>query len=125
MNSTAELHGTVDPGFEAVADAFAANFAEHGDVGAAVCVYHRGRPVVDLWGGLADRDAGRPWERDTLQLVFSTTKGIAATCVHLLAERGELDLESPVARYWPESLLRERARSRCDGCSRTKPASPR
>jgi len=102
VNSTAELHGTVDPGFEAVADAFAANFAEHGDVGAAVCVYHRGRPVVDLWGGLADRDAGRPWERDTLQLVFSTTKGIAATCVHLLAERGELDLESPVARYWPE-----------------------
>lgn len=97
-----EVHGEVDPAFGAVRDAFAANFAEHGDIGAAVCVYHRGRPVVDLWGGLADRDAGRAWERDTLQLVFSATKGIAATCVHLLAERGVLDLDAPVARYWPE-----------------------
>ena len=97
-----EVHGMVDPAFGAVRDAFEANFAEHGDIGAAVCVYHRGRPVVDLWGGLADRDAGRAWERDTLQLVFSATKGIAATCVHLLAERGVLDLDAPVARYWPE-----------------------
>ena len=96
------VHGSCEPGFEAVADAFRANFTDHGDIGAAVCVYHRGRPVVDLWGGDADRDAGRPWERDTIQLVFSTTKGMAATCVHLLVERGELDLEAPVARYWPE-----------------------
>ena len=102
MGATTEVHGTFDPGFDAVADAFAANFADHGDVGAAVCVYHRGRPVVDLWGGLADREVGRPWARDTLQLVFSTTKGVAATCVHLLAERGTLDLDAPVARYWPE-----------------------
>ena len=58
--------------------------------------------MVDLWGGDADRDAGRPWEQDTIQLVFSTTKGVAATCVHLLVERGELDLEAPVASYWPE-----------------------
>lgn len=98
----APIHGTVEPGFEAVREAFVANFAEHGDVGGAVCVYHRGRPVVDLWGGWADREAGRPWERDTLQLVFSTTKGLSASCVHLLAERGELDLDAPVARYWPE-----------------------
>lgn len=96
------VHGSCEPGFEAVADAFRANFTDHGDIGAAVCVYHRGRPVVDLWGGDADRDAGRPWERDTIQLVFSTTKGMAATCVHLLVERGELDLEAPVAHYWPE-----------------------
>ena len=97
-----EVHGTCEPGFEAVAEAFAVNFAEHGEVGAAVCVFRRGRAVVDLWGGLADRDLGRPWERDTLQLVFSTTKGVAATCVHLLVERGVLDLDAPVARYWPE-----------------------
>jgi CubicO group peptidase (beta-lactamase class C family) len=96
------IDGTVAPGFEAVADAFAANFAEHGDVGAAVCVFHRGEPVVDLWGGYADREQGREWERDTLQLVFSTTKGVAATCVHQLVERGVLDLDAPVARWWPE-----------------------
>ena len=96
------VHGFVEPAFSAVADAFAANFAEHGDIGAAVCVYHHGRAVVDLWGGEADRDERRPWQRDTIQLVFSTTKGMVATCVHMLAERGELDLEAPVARYWPE-----------------------
>lgn len=96
------VHGTVVPGFEPVADAFAANFAEHGEVGAAVCVFHRGRSVVDLWGGFADRELGREWQRDTLQLVFSTTKGVAATCVHQLVERGVLDLDAPVARWWPE-----------------------
>ena len=97
-----EVGGFCEPGFEAVRTAFGSNFAEHGDVGAAVCVYHRGAPVVDLWGGLADREAGRPWEEDTLQLVFSTTKGVTATCVHLLVERGLLDLDEPVATYWPE-----------------------
>lgn len=96
------VDGFAEPGFSAVADAFAANFAERGDVGAAVCVYHRGRAVVDLWGGWADREAGRPWSRNTLQLVFSTTKGMTATCVHLLAQRGDLDLDAPVAAYWPE-----------------------
>lgn len=97
-----DVHGSVDKGFEPVAAAFRANFAEHGDIGAAVCVYHRGQPVVDLWGGDADREAGRSWEEDTIQLVFSTTKGMAATCVHLLVERGELDLDDPVALHWPE-----------------------
>ena len=101
-HTAAEIHGSVDDGFESVADAFRTNFAEHGDIGAAVCVYHRGRPVVDLWGGDADRAAGRTWEQDTIQLVFSTTKGMAATCVHLLVERGELVLDAPVATYWPE-----------------------
>ena len=96
------IDGTVAAGFEGVAGAFEANFAEHGDIGGAVCVYHRGRPVVDLWGGYADREAGRVWERDTLQLVFSTTKGVAATCVHQLVERGVLDLDAPVATWWPE-----------------------
>lgn len=94
------IEGEVAPGFEPVRDAFLANFEHGGDVGAAVCVYRDGRPVVDLWGGLADTT--RPWRRDTMQLVFSATKAATAVCAHLLAERGELDLDAPVARYWPE-----------------------
>jgi len=85
-----------------VRHAFARNFAERGELGAAVCVHHRGRPVVDLWGGLADRETGRPWERDTLCLVFSATKGVTAIVVHRLIERGVLALDAPVARWWPE-----------------------
>jgi CubicO group peptidase (beta-lactamase class C family) len=71
-------------------------------VGAALCVYQHGRKVADLWGGLADSGAGRPWTRDTLQLVYSATKAATATCAHLLAQRGELDLDRPAASYWPE-----------------------
>ena len=97
-----QVHGTVEPRFAAVRDAFADNFARHGDVGAACAVYHRGRLVVDLWGGLADRATARPWTRDTISLVFSTTKGLAATCVLRLVEQGLLDLDAPIACYWPE-----------------------
>lgn len=100
--SAPEIHGTVAPGFEPVRDAFARNFAEHGEVGAACCVYLRGEPVVDIHGGLADAATGRPWQADTLQLVFSATKGVTAACVLMLVERGVLDLDAPVARYWPE-----------------------
>lgn len=96
------IDGEVEVGFEPVREAFAANFARHGDIGAAVCVYQDGRPVVDLWGGIADPDTDRPWARDTLQLVYSATKGATATAAHLLAERGALDLDAPVAEYWPE-----------------------
>ncbi|MEU0368814.1 serine hydrolase domain-containing protein [Streptomyces sp. NPDC006283] len=96
------INGEVAPGFESVREAFAANFDQHGDIGAAVCVYREGRPVVDLWGGTADPDTGRPWKRDTLQLVYSATKGATATAAHLLAQRGALDLDAPVATYWPE-----------------------
>ncbi|WP_420168659.1 serine hydrolase domain-containing protein [Streptomyces violaceoruber] len=96
------INGEVAPGFEPVREAFAANFTRHGDIGAAVCVYWHGRPVVDLWGGVADVDTGRPWGRDTLQLVYSATKGVTTTVVHMLAERGMLDLDAPVATYWPD-----------------------
>lgn len=96
------IEGMVAAGFEPVREAFAANFASHGDIGAAVCVYQDGVPVVDLWGGVADAETGRPWARDTLQLVYSTTKGVTATAAHLLAQRGELDLDASVATYWPE-----------------------
>lgn len=97
-----DIGGKVEPGFEGVADAFERNFAEHGEVGAATSVYVGGRKVVDLWGGVADRDTGTPYTEDTLQLVFSTTKGATAACANLLAQRGDLDLDEPVATYWPE-----------------------
>jgi CubicO group peptidase (beta-lactamase class C family) len=77
-----------------VREAFAANLAGNQEVGAAVGVYLHGRKVVDLWGGIADPENSRPWQRDTLQVVFSTTKGVTAACAHLLAQRGELDLDS-------------------------------
>ncbi|WP_024756576.1 serine hydrolase domain-containing protein [Streptomyces exfoliatus] len=103
------INGEVAPGFEPVREAFAANFTQHGDIGAAVCVYWHGRPVVDLWGGVADADTGRPWDRDTLQLVYSATKGVTATAVHMLVERGMLDLDAPVAKYWPEFAANDKA----------------
>jgi CubicO group peptidase (beta-lactamase class C family) len=97
-----EIGGETAPGFEGVREAFAANLAGDQEVGAAVGVYLHGEKVVDLWGGIADRESGRPWERDTLQVVYSTTKGVTAACAHLLSQRGELDLDAPVADYWPE-----------------------
>src|SRR5687768_15915103 len=96
------IDGQVEPGYDAVADAFRKNFSERDDLGAAVAVYRDGRPVVDLWGGIADSATDRPWDRDTLALVFSSTKGATALCANLLVERGELDLEAPVTQYWPE-----------------------
>ena len=97
-----QISGRVEPGFERVRAAFEANFAERGEVGAGFCLYVGGRPVVDLIGGRADPAQGTPYGPDTLQLVFSTTKGATALCAHMLAERGELDLEAAVAEYWPE-----------------------
>jgi CubicO group peptidase (beta-lactamase class C family) len=88
--------------FEALREAFEANFSRHGDVGAACAVYLHGEPVVDLWGGQADPIAGIPWREDTLQLVFSAAKGPTATCVLMLAESGRIDLDAPVAAWWPE-----------------------
>ncbi|HEV7758082.1 MAG TPA: serine hydrolase domain-containing protein [Acidimicrobiales bacterium] len=96
-----DIGGYVEAGFEGVREAFERNFAEHGEVGAAVAAYVGGRKVVDLWGGDADHD-GTPYGEDTLQLVFSTTKGVTAICANLLAQRGELDVEAPVSQYWPE-----------------------
>ena len=83
-------------------EAFIENFATRGDVGASVCVYVDGKPVVDLWGGYADAACAKPWQRDTIACVASTTKGITALCAHILVERGLLDIDAPVARYWPE-----------------------
>jgi CubicO group peptidase (beta-lactamase class C family) len=96
------IGGSVDPRFGRVRDAFADNLASGADVGAACCVYVRGRVVVDLWGGWADRDRERPWTEDTAALVFSSTKGVTAACALRLVEHGLLDLDAPIAAYWPE-----------------------
>ncbi|SHF63047.1 serine hydrolase domain-containing protein [Streptoalloteichus hindustanus] len=97
-----EIQGEIARGFEPVRDAFAENFAREQEIGAAVTVYQHGRPVVDLWAGQADADTGRAWTSDTLQFVFSATKGVTAICALVLAQRGALDLDAPVADYWPE-----------------------
>ena len=97
-----ELHGRVTPGYDAVADAFLANFADGGETGAACTVYVDGAEVVNVWAGTADVTNGRPWDDKSIAMVYSTTKGIAAICAHLLVQRGLLDLDRPVAHYWPE-----------------------
>jgi CubicO group peptidase (beta-lactamase class C family) len=99
---TMQIHGHVDARFEGVRAAFAANFANDGDVGASFCATMDGEIVVDLWAGVADADTGRPWERDTIVNVYSTTKTMCALTALLLADRGELDFARPVAHYWPE-----------------------
>ena len=98
----AGVQGRVAAGFEPVKELFEQQFAQGQHIGAGVAVYHRGRPVVDLWGGLADEESGRPWEEGTMAVSFSTTKGLTATCLHILAERGLLKYGDPVAKYWPE-----------------------
>ncbi len=96
------VQGEVAPGFERVRETLEQQFANNEHIGAGVCVYHHGKKVVDLWGGLADEDTKRPWERDTMAVSFSTTKGLTATCLHILADRGLVDYQAPVATYWPE-----------------------
>ena len=99
---SAGIQGTVAPGYERVRGAFAANFAERGETGASVAVVAGGQPVVHLWGGWADRARTQPWQADTLTNVWSSTKAMTALCALVLIDRGELDLDAPVARYWPE-----------------------
>ncbi|WP_171117188.1 MULTISPECIES: serine hydrolase domain-containing protein [Streptomyces] len=97
-----QIHGHCDARFAAVRAAFQENFRERQELGAAVTVVVDGVTVVDLWGGWADPARTRPWERDTLVNVWSTSKGPVALCAHILADRGLLDLDAPVATYWPE-----------------------
>jgi len=96
-----ELNGFCRDGFEPVRDAFVKNFERGDEVGASVAVTQDGEPVVDLWAGDADSH-GTPWVEDTIVCVFSTTKTMVATCMLVLADRGEIDLSAPVSRYWPE-----------------------
>jgi len=99
---SAPIHGFCDPRFEGVREVFAENFMSRRDVGAAACIVIDGRTVVDLWGGWIDRDHSAEWQRDTLVNVYSTTKGMTTICAHQLIESGALDLDEPVATYWPE-----------------------
>ena len=95
------IHGSVAAGFEGVSDSFARGF-EKGELGAAVSAYVDGRNVVDLWGGWADAERTREWAHDTIVPTYSATKGMTATCAHLLVDRGALDVDEPVTTYWPE-----------------------
>jgi CubicO group peptidase (beta-lactamase class C family) len=97
----AEIQGSYDDLFTAVPGALAA-LLDAGDVGASAAVFVDGEPVVDVWGGFADADRTIPWRRDTIVNVWSVTKTMTALCALILADRGELDLAAPVARYWPE-----------------------
>ena len=96
------VRGNVADGFGPVADAFAANFADADEVGAAVAVYAGGDLVVDLWGGMADPVSGATWQPDSLSVIFSCSKGIVTLCVYLLVQDGLVDLDAPMATYWPE-----------------------
>ncbi|WP_369199294.1 serine hydrolase domain-containing protein [Streptomyces sp. PU-14G] len=100
--TTPQIGGHCDARFAGVRTAFAENFRERGELGAAVTVLLDGEPVVDLWGGWADAARTRSWASDTLVNVWSTTKGATALCAHLLIDRGLLDPDAPVAAYWPE-----------------------
>jgi CubicO group peptidase (beta-lactamase class C family) len=96
------VKGTCDPRFKPVYEAFERNFQKHGEVGAAVAVYWKGQPMVDLWGGYRDGARRLPWQPDTMVCMMSVAKGISATAMAMVFDRGLIDLYAPVARYWPE-----------------------
>ena len=104
------VHGHCAPGFERVRDALADTIVTGAEVGAALAVYVDGNAVIDLWGGHADGARTRPWERDTLVNLYSVGKAVTAVCALRLVEAGLLDLDAPVARYWPEFAQAGKAR---------------
>jgi CubicO group peptidase (beta-lactamase class C family) len=97
-----QIEGFVSPGFEPVRDAFEDNFLDRGELGGACSVYHRGTKVVDLWGGVRNKNTGEPWEHDTMVVIHSASKGLSAMTLALAHSRGWLDYEERVATYWPE-----------------------
>jgi CubicO group peptidase (beta-lactamase class C family) len=108
--ATPRIAGAVRPGFEAVREAFVENFTRRHELGGASCAFHRGEKVVDLWGGIRNRDTGEPWEADTMVIVYSATKGLAAMTLALAHSRGWLDYEERVCAYWPEFAQRGKGR---------------
>ena len=102
MSKEIEIHGYCDPRFSSVKEAFADNFRYSGDIGASFAATIDGNFVIDIWAGYADAGRTRPWRRDTLACLYSTTKTMTALCALVLVDRGLLDLDAPVARYWPE-----------------------
>lgn len=105
MTHSPEIEGFAETGFAACLDAFKQNFADGGELGAACAIYRDGKPLLDVWAGTSRSDEGNPWTDDTVVPVFSVTKGIAAICVLSLVSRGLIDLDAPLARYWPEFAL--------------------
>lgn len=103
------IEGTCDPRYANVLDAFAENFENRLETGASVCVTVDGNTVVDLWGGVADTASGAPWRENTISTVFSCTKGATALCAHVLASRGELDIDGRVTDIWPEYRAKGKA----------------
>lgn len=97
-----KIEGEIDKRFEGVRKAFAENLEKRGELGAACSIVLDGKPVVDIWGGHTDKSKTKPWQRDTLVNVYSTTKGLTATCAHRLIDQGKLDPDEPVSKYWPE-----------------------
>ena len=118
------VEGRVARGFEAVLEAFVDNFAHRHELGGACCAYHRGEKVVDLWGGIRNKQTDEPWEQNTMVVIPSASKGLAAMTLAIAHSRGWLDYEERVAHYWPEfaqqgkekitvrQLLAHRARTR-------------
>ena len=100
--NSVRIEGRVSIGFEEVRDAFAENFARRHELGGACCVYHGGEKVVDLWAGSRNRETREPWEKDTMVLVYSATKGLAAMTLAIAHSRGWLDYDERVSSYWPE-----------------------
>jgi CubicO group peptidase (beta-lactamase class C family) len=110
------VSGFARPGFESVYEAFEHNLASGAETGAAFTAMSDGEEIVSCWGGLADRDQGRPWAEDTVAVIFSGTKGLVAACVLLLIDRGLLDIEAPVCRYWPEFAANGKSAIRVRDC---------
>jgi CubicO group peptidase (beta-lactamase class C family) len=102
MDASFRVEGFVSHGFEAVRDVFADNFARRRELGGACCAYHHGEKVVDLWGGVRNKHTGEPWEWDTMVIVYSATKGLAAMTLAIAHSRGWLDYDERVCTYWPE-----------------------
>jgi hypothetical protein len=102
LAAVVEVHGAVAAGWGEVVDAFIVGFDGFDEIGASCCIYVEGRPVVDIWAGVADRRSGQPWMADTAAVIFSATKGATAICANLLVQRGQLDLDTKVSDYWPE-----------------------
>jgi len=102
VSASHPVEGHVSRGFEAVREAFADNFARRRELGGACCAYHRGEKVVDLWGGIRNKQTREPWEQNTMVIVYSATKGLAAMTLAIAHSRGWLDYEERVCAYWPE-----------------------
>jgi len=102
MTKSPAISGFVEPGFEAVREAFIENFDKRNELGGACCIYHLGEKVVDLWGGIRDKTTGEPWEENTMVLVSSATKGLAGLAMALAQSRGLFDYDERVSSYWPE-----------------------